>query len=399
MQPYLEVKKARIARAGKQYYSGHEMAARTVKFKDSGKSLYAEYRPPEILIKHLDKFNGVPFVNDHTPVDVTPDNWKQFMVGMVGDRAAVEVVDDEIWITNNITFFDRKTYDDYRSGKVELSASYDAKFALVEDSDKVGYDTVLVDIPSVNHVALVSRARAGHNARILDCAAFINMRVGGLRMKSGFLSFLGIGKTKDEAFHFSSVLFASLENVKTKTLDAAGIEKEISGIAEHVAKLGDSEAKEVLAGAVADCYKNVEAVLAKKDEVGKRLDELYGKCQDADADTVKRVLEGTGKVSDEETRKKEEAEKAAAEAEKKEGGDTKNNDAASIDAVINATVENAFSKINDSIDEKVDAAMKRVLGAGPEKKTPVTPARASSSSYGFNDEDASYLLRGVFGNR
>jgi hypothetical protein len=395
--PYIEIKKARIARSGKQFYTASEMKARTAKVKDSGKAFYTEYRPPEVLIKSLDKFNYVPFLNEHTAFDVNPDNWKQYAIGMVGGNAGVEVVNDEVYITNDLIFYDRGAYDEYKNGKVELSARYDAKYAFVDDEETCGYSSVLLDIPSVNHVALVGKARAGHEAKIIDSLGTGN-GYGGLKMKSGFLSFLGIGKSKDYSFKFSAVLMDSLGKVKA---DAATVEKEISGIAEHVAKLGDSEAKEVLAGAVADCYKNVEAVLAKKDEVGKRLDDLYGKCQDADTDAVKRILEGTGKISDEEAKKKEEAEKAAAKEKEKEGAETKTNDAAAIDAVVNAAVEKAFAKVGDSIDAKVDAAMKNMLGTGPDGKKPASPAPGLTSPVndGLDNEDASYLVRGVFGNR
>jgi hypothetical protein len=386
--PYIEIKKARIARSGKQLYTASEMRARTAKFVDSGKGLYAEYRPPEVLIKNLDKFNYVPFLNEHTAFDVGPANWKQYAIGMVGGNAGVEVVNDEVYVTNDVIFYDRKAYDEYKNGKVELSARYDAKYAFVDDEESCGYSSVLLDIPSVNHVALVGKARAGHEAKIIDSLG-TGSRYGGLKMKSGFLSFLGIGKAKDDSFRFSAALMDSLGRVKA---DAATVEKEISGIAEHVAKLGDSEAKEVLAGAVADCYKNVEAVLAKKDEVGKKLDELYGKCQDADTDAVKRILEEAGKVGDEGV--------AGKAATKEAGKETSINDAA-IAAAVDAAVEKAFVKVSDGIDVKIDAAMKNVLGTGTNGEKLASPASGANIpvSDGLENEDASYLVRGVFGNR
>jgi hypothetical protein len=397
--PYIEVKKARIARAGNQVYTASEMKARTAKFMDSGKGLYTEHRPPEVLIKNLEKFNYVPFINEHTPFDLTPDNWKQYAIGVVGGNASVEVVNDEVYVTNDVVFYDREAYDEYKNGKVELSARYDAKFALVKEADQVGYDSVLLDIPSVNHVALVERARAGHDAKIVDSLGSGN-RYRGLKMLGGFLSFMGIGKAKDSGFKFSDVLMDSLGKVKA---DATVVEKEVSTLAEYVATLGDSEAREVLAGAVADCYKNVEAVLAKKDEVGKRIDELYCKCQDADTEVVKRILEGTGKVGDEEAKKNEEDEKSVAAKEKMEkekDSETKTNDAASLDSLVNAAVEKVFAKVSDSIDAKIDAAMKKVLGTGTSGTGSVLSAPAAPVNDGLGvDEDASYLVRGVFGKR
>jgi hypothetical protein len=390
--PFIEVKKARIARAGKQFYTASEMQARSGKLRDTGKAVYTEYRPPEVLIKHAQKFNHVPFVNDHTPMDVTPDNWRQYAIGVVGGNAGMEVVEGVIWLTNDVVFYDRKAYDDYKNGKVELSASYDAKFVFADDPETAGYDTVLVDIPAVNHVALVDRARAGPGARVLDSAAIIDKemgKIGGTNMKGGFLTLFGIGKTKDENFTFSAALMDSL--VKAKTLDATGIEKEIAGIVVHVAALGDSEAKEVLAGAVADCFKNAEAVLARREEVSKKIDELYGKCRDADSEAVRRIL-GTGSDGEE---KEKEKEKDSGKAKDGKNNDTRPPD---MEAVINAAVEKAFSKVNDGIDAKIDAAMKKALGTTGESAGKTTDPGDGRTDDGIN-EDASFLVRGIFGSR
>jgi hypothetical protein len=60
-----------------------------------------------------------------------------------------------------------------------------------------------------------------------------------------------------------------------------------------------------------------------------------------------------------------------------------------------------MAKINDSIGEKVDAAMKNALGTDGGKKSPESSAPAAVAS--LNDsgerEDATYLVRGLFGNR
>jgi hypothetical protein len=342
------------------------------------------------LIKNLAKFNYVPFINDHTAFDLTPDNWKQYAIGMVGGNAGVEVVNDEVYVTNDVVFYDRKAYEDYRNGKVELSARYDAKYGLVDDEEVCGYSSVLLDIPSVNHVALVERARAGHEAKIIDGLETGNGGLG-MKIKGGFLSFFGIGKSKDDSFKFSTVLMDSLGKVKA---GEATVEKEIPGVAVHFASLGDSEAKELLTGAVADCYKNVDAVLARKDEIGERLDELYGKCQDADNDAVKRILEGPGEPDGKKAEKKE-----------KEDGTAKTNDSAAIGDLVSAAVEKAMAKINDgisaSINDKVDAAMKNALGTGADKKDPAPPVTGAATSLNdsYTGDDASYLVRGVFGNR
>jgi hypothetical protein len=304
-------------------------------------------------------------------------------------------VDNEVYVINDVVFYDRKAYDAYQSGKVELSARYDAKFAFVEDADVAGYSSVLLDIPAVNHVALVGHARAGHEARIMDSAAMNLFDIGGLRMKGSFLSFIGL-KPKDDAFKFSAVLMDSLGKVKS---DPVSVEKEIAGIAGHIARLGDSEAKEVLAGAVADCYKNVEAVLGAKDDVSKKLDKLYAKCQDADTEVVKRILEGTAKAGDaeDEAGKKKEEEEAAARAKKKKEGEGKNSD--SVDDIINAAVEKVFAKIDDGINTKIDAAVAKALGLDEKAAAKKPAVEAAKLHDGAVDEDASYLIRGIWGMR
>jgi hypothetical protein len=403
-QSFIEVKKARIARSGKQSYLASEMRGRG-NFKDLGKAVYTEYRPSEVLLKHKDKFANVAFVNDHSPEDVTPDNWRTYMVGAVGSSIGVEVVNDDVWLTADIVFYDKSAYEDYKSGKRELSARYDALYRWAEDAERQGYDTVLVDIPAVNHVALCDRARAGHEARILDSAPVFNMHVGGVAMektklRSGFLqTVFGIGKPKDDGFKFSTVLMDSV--AKVGTLDAAGLEKEVGVVMSHITVLGDSEPKELLVGAVSDCFKHPVEVLVQKDAVSAKLDELYGKCRNADAETVKRIIGDSEKGSDKS--KKEDGEKDAGK--KKEGEDEgagKTSDSAAPDfaRVVDDAVKAAFSKMDEGITAKIDAAVKKALGVDDAADKSVKPA---ASAAGLDDSvgggDGLYLVRGVFGTK
>ena len=229
-QAYITVKKARIARAGKQVYSAAELLGQGIALKD-GKQFGTVYRPPEMLIRNKDKFAHVPFVDNHTPEDVTPDNWKRYAIGFVGGSTDVEVFNDEIWLTGDVVFYDRRAYEEYQAGKVELSASYDVKLGAADSPEESGYDAVLLDIPAVNHVALCDKARAGPNARVLDSINTGGAEMG-LKVISGFLSSLGIGKTKDESFKFSKVLMDSV--AKVGTLDAAALEKEVALVMSHV---------------------------------------------------------------------------------------------------------------------------------------------------------------------
>jgi hypothetical protein len=416
--PFLEVKRARIARAGLQAYTADEIARRGLK-PTVKKDVYLEYRPAEVVLRSLSKFNMVPFVNDHTSVDVTPDNWKDYAIGVVGSSAAVEVVDDQIFVTNDVVFYDQKAYDDYKNGKVELSAGYDTKSVAVDNPDAVGYDFVLVDIPAINHVALCDRARAGRNARVLDSLNIDKLIWGSKAMskKSSPLRFFGFGKTKDSAIVLSKIVFDSL--AKFEKLDVEAKQKEIVGVIDHVAPLGDSDDKEYLVAAITDSFQHVEEALAKKDEVGKIIDGLYAKCQDADEKAAKAVVDvilGTNTDADKEAKEKaekeakeakdakekEDKEKADKEAAEKAGKDPKAADTAKL-------VEDTISKALAGVADSISASVKSELPALIEKTVKETlgvkdggggSTTDSSATDDFDSElDPSFLLDGVFETR
>jgi len=380
---YITVKKARIARAGKQIYTAGELYLQGIALKD-GKEYGVVYRPPETLIKNKDKFANVPFVDDHTPVDVTPDNWKEFTVGFVGSSTDIEVFNDEVWLTGDVIFYDQKAYEEYKNGKVELSASYDVKLGVPDNPDAVGYDAILLDIPAVNHVALCDKARAGHDARVLDS---LNVTGGNdMKIMNGFLSLFGIGKSNDANFKFSKILMDSV--AKISTLKPDDVQKEVDGVLAHVTSLGDSTERALLIGAVSDCYKHSAEVLAKKDEISAKLDELYIKCQDADAAVAARILDAGKKVEGEPAK---EGDKRADDSK------TSTNDKVDVGAVVEAAIAKSLASLSDSIDKKIDDAMKKALGVDDtkdDKKKDSSPVLDSGDS-----ADASFLMRGVFGNR
>jgi hypothetical protein len=393
-QPFIANKKARIARSGTQVYTAQEFASMGITLKD-GKEFGSIYRPPEVLIKNKEKFARVSFVNDHTPVNVTPDNWKEYTVGFIGSKIDIDIVDNDVWITGEAIFYDRTAYDAYEKGKVELSAGYDPVLSVVNDPDKVGYDYILKDIVAVNHVALCDKARAGSNARILDSVAQNNneknstKELGGIemsRIRNGFLRALGIGKAKDENFKFSKILMDSV--AKVPTLDEENLKKEISSVMEHVTTLGDSDARALLAGTVADCFKHSVEVITKKDEVSKKIDELYTKCLDADAEIVASILD-----KKEEEKKEEKEEGKEGEEKKDEPSSAK--DSIDIEKVVEAAISKAVTTLNDSIKTQVDDAVKKALGLGEEKDK--KDQGGLEDSYGKN-EDASFLTRGIFGS-
>jgi hypothetical protein len=400
--PAIMVKPAILARSGIYVYGRDEMLAMGFTVKED-KPFYKVYRPPHTLVEAKDKFCFAVVTKEHTAFDTSPENFREQADGVVGDSVEVVTLDDgNIGLKGRIAFYTKDVADYFESGNKETSAQYRMALAPSSDPVKDGYDFVMTGIESVNSLAITSQGRGGESVRVLDSMAAMNKFIGGNRMKGGFLSFLGIGKAKDAGFKFSDALFGGISKVRTlDASDSAGIEKAVGEVMAYVVSLGDSEEKEVLAGAVSDCLKNTEAVLAKREDVAKRIDELYGKCQDADAEVVKRILDadGKGKEDDKDKEKDKDKDKGKDKEKEKEEGEGKDAAPKNFDAVIGAAIDKAFSKFEESIDAKIDAAMKKALGTGDAGKQAADTRTANAGDSAAAGEDASYLVRGVFGNR
>jgi hypothetical protein len=415
----LTVKDAVLARSGIYIYSRDEVLARGLHPKQD-KPFYREYRPAGVLLKAKDKFNLVPVPREHPAADIDSSNFRELASGVTGGPIEVISRDDgEIELRGKVAFFTRDALDYYNSGNVETSAGYTSAVQTVDNPDEAGYDLRLEEIVDVNHLAIVKRGRGGGSVRVLDNESLINQSFGGTKMgKGSILSFLGIGKSKDSTFVLSKVVLDSI--AKVGTLDPAGLEKEIKGIvADYIAPLGDSEAKDMLVGAVSDSFKHPVEVLAQKDTVAKVIDKLYGQCRDADAQAAKAILDGVaGTETDEEKKAKEEAAKKKTEeeaAKKKDGGSAPAKDTAALveEAVAKDTaalVEEAVAKgiaaglagVTDSIKELVDKSVKDALGIHQAGSKPIVGSAsdtAGGSSGAPSDFDPSFLMGGTFGVR
>jgi hypothetical protein len=386
------VKPAILARSGIYVYGRDEILAMGFTPAED-RPLYKVYRPPHVLIGAKDKFCFAVVTKEHTVFDTSPENFREQADGVVGDSVEVVTLEDgNIGLKGRIAFYTKDVADYFEIGNRETSTQYRMALAPSADPARDGYDFVMTGIESVNSVAILPHGRGGKSVCVLDSAAVMNKVTGGNRMKGGFLSFLGIGKAKDTGFRFSDILFGGIAKVKAlDAADAAGIEQAVGEVMSHVISLGDSEAKEVLTGAVSDCLKNAEAVLARRDDVAKKIDELYGKCQDADTEAVKRILDADGKKDGGDGKDKDK--------EPVKEGDGKDAMPKDIEAAIAAAVDKAFSRAGESIDAKIDAAMKKALNGGTADKPAADSRPAGFDDGGAAGEDASFLVRGVFGNR
>lgn len=149
-----------IARTGPMLYSVDEMP--TIEPGPFGKMIVVE-RGADVLF-HPDciaSYAGKPVTNDHPPVPVTPENFKEFAVGVVlnprrGDGVEATCLIADLLIT------EAQAIADVEAGKVQLSPGYDSDVeqirpGLARQTKNVG-----------NHTALVDRARGGPAMHIKD---------------------------------------------------------------------------------------------------------------------------------------------------------------------------------------------------------------------------------------
>jgi hypothetical protein len=152
----------RAARTGIQQYRGSEVGRPDL-------DIVRVYRPQDEVFStdSLGTYAHKPVTNDHPPVPVTADNWKEYSVGFVGD----EVARDGEHVRIPLMLADAKAIEALDSGKAELSAGYACQLDWTSGTTPEGqaYDAIQRDI-KINHVALVDQGRAG-SARIGDRVA------------------------------------------------------------------------------------------------------------------------------------------------------------------------------------------------------------------------------------
>lgn len=107
-------------------------------------------------------FAGKPVTNDHPEVDVNPNNWKQYAVGIVlnprqGEGECEDCIVGDLLITDAPTIRAINV-----EKKVEVSAGYDADYITVTKGR--GLQANIIG----NHVALVERGRCGPRCAVGD---------------------------------------------------------------------------------------------------------------------------------------------------------------------------------------------------------------------------------------
>lgn len=143
-----------------------------------------ELRPPEEVFSDatMESLRGKPLTNDHPSELVTPENFREYAVGSIGEG----ISRDEYHLVGTIVIQDKDAIAAVRDGKRGVSCGY----TLNVTDQEVSYDTYdwegnpvkkVYPCPGVwmgvpynaiqtnivnNHAALVNRGRAGDDARI-----------------------------------------------------------------------------------------------------------------------------------------------------------------------------------------------------------------------------------------
>jgi hypothetical protein len=302
--------------------------------------------------------------------------------------------DGNVYVENDLIFDDRAAYNEYVNGKRELSIGLQAVWVV---SDSPDYDFEVPDFTNVNHVALVTRGRAGHEAKVMDTMAAVSRSIdnnfrdngtGGFGMN--FLKMLGIGKTKDAAtFCLSKAVMDCATKLAVDGITEDEANTEVKAVMEHVVRLGDSEDRKVLTGMVRDALTGAkeltEADAEAKKKVADAIDALYAKCVDADDEKAKAAIEDA--LKGKEDPKKDDKDGKKDDEGKGDEDKGANKDGCGSQKDTAEVVAEAVAKAMDAanLDEKIEAAVAKALGIGKEK--PEANGQQTDSAPSFDAAD------------
>lgn len=204
------VANARVARTGVQIYGGLEVGKPNM-------DVVRVYRPADQVFSDatLASFAHRPVTNDHPTRLVDADNWKDVAVG----QTSGDVMAEAHCIRVPLMVSDGAAVNDVQSGKRELSAGYtcDLKWEAGTSPSGEAYDAIQTNIRA-NHIAIVHRGRAGSECRIGDDA-----QDGGIDRTQWGSSPLTISK-KDTAMPELKTVVLGDEAVQVEVADVAKID-------------------------------------------------------------------------------------------------------------------------------------------------------------------------------
>jgi len=155
---------SRVARTGIQLYRGSEMGRADM-------AVVRVYRPDSAVFAKdsMASFAGKPVTLLHPKEAVTADNWKDLAVGNVLQGVAR----DGEFIVVPFQLMHRPAIERVRDGMNEISMGYstDIEWKSGTTADGQSYDAVQTGPITINHLAIVPKARGGNELRVGDASA------------------------------------------------------------------------------------------------------------------------------------------------------------------------------------------------------------------------------------
>lgn len=262
------VAEARVARTGIQVYLAKELGLD----EDPSKQIRV-YRPPEEVFSQgsMSSYAFRPVTVDHPSELVDASNWKEHARGQTGG----EILRDGEFVRVPLVLMDGSAIDEWKNGKRELSMGYTMELEIKDGVTPQGesYDAVQRNL-RMNHLALVSRARGGSQLKLGDDkpedssmsdVKLTTVTVDGLSVQTTDAGAQAIGKLQGELntardslrqeqeSHRVAIAAkdkelatkdATIEDLKSKVLDEAAIDKRVRARADLISKATSIVAKD-----------------------------------------------------------------------------------------------------------------------------------------------------------
>lgn len=261
---------AKVARTGVQEYLASELGDLAINAGFKPHDIVRVNRPESSVFAEdtLQSITRVPVTINHPDESVTADNWSKFAVGEVGDSFKR----DGEWIVVNPMIKDAEAIKAAKTTHKEISMGYTAD--IVPCADRSIADFEMKNI-RMNHLALVTQARAGHEARIGDSwganpimdnqqgLSPVNKRGGHMTTKTVVLGDKAVQVLAEDAAEverFKSETLKQLSDAESKLKST--IEAKDAELGELKAKLADAEKELADAKSI-----DVDALVAARSEL------------------------------------------------------------------------------------------------------------------------------------
>lgn len=333
-------KRVTIAVSGVYQYGARELPGLKVgpvpeQHKD--RTIFGVYRPATVLQAAVADgvFNSLPIIKDHIPQGVQPSNFRDYALGITGDSATIEMLDEknEVGVVSMAHIFDEEGMGMYFSGRKQVSPMYGAGFHWEDGvaSDGSEYQIVMDKINWANHLAIPSRGRGGEDAVIDHDGMLAQLPVAAMmkRVYGVASDYAGAGfrvelenLVKGRTALTEEMICAKLDELRSMVWelpyddDRRLLDRYMDDVPRIKGEEDDTVAM-TMVGIIADLYEKLDSktVLEIMKEQEKEM-KKNGKASDAkDEDEKKddKVAEGDGKAKDEDAKEEAKEDQKVAE--------------------------------------------------------------------------------------